>query len=201
MSNELKVALVDKTYGKLSVALVGDEKSGKSSIISSLCYKRIDSLYTSTIGVQFLIRNMYETKYEIFDLSGSERFSAIVNSYIRNKNVILLCVDLSSIDTIDSSIDKWMMKINKFSKDSMIVLVGCKSDIKMLDIETTINTKMNKYNNINTYFEVSAMKNDNIENLFKLIKEHYKIQEEKKEKKEKKEKEEENILCCCCDIM
>ena len=33
MSNELKVALVDKTYGKLSVALVGDEKSGKSSII------------------------------------------------------------------------------------------------------------------------------------------------------------------------
>ena len=125
MSNELKVALVDKTYGKLSVALLGDEKSGKSSIISSLCYKRIDSLYTSTIGVQFLIRNIYEIKYEIFDLSGSERFSAIVNSYIRNKNVILLCVDLSSIDTIDSSIDKWMMKINKFSKDSMIVLVGC----------------------------------------------------------------------------
>ena len=201
MSNELKVALVDKTYGKLSVALLGDEKSGKSSIISSLCYKRIDSLYTSTIGVQFLIRNMYETKYEIFDLSGSERFSAIVNSYIRNKNVILLCVDLSSIDTIDSSIDKWMMKINKFSKDSMIVLVGCKSDEKISDIETKINTKMNKYNNINTYFEVSAMKNDNIENLFKLIKEHYKIQEEKKEKKEKKEKEEENILCCCCDIM
>ena len=200
MSNELKVALVDKTYGKLSVALVGDEKSGKSSIISSLCYKRIDSLYTSTIGVQFLIRNMYETKYEIFDLSGSERFSAIVNSYIRNKNVILLCVDLSSFDTIDSSIDKWMMKINKFSKDSMIVLVGCKSDEKISDVETKINTKMNKYNNINTYFEVSAMKNDNIENLFKLIKEHYKIQEEKKEKKEKKEKEE-NILCCCCDIM
>ena len=151
MSNDLQVTLVDKKYEKLSVALVGNEKSGKSSIISSLCYKRIDSLYTSTIGVQFLIRNIYETKYEIFDLSGSERFSAIVNSYIRNKDVILLCVDLSSFDTIDSSIDKWMCKINKFSKDSLVVLVGCKSDEKILDVETTINTKMNKYNNIYTY--------------------------------------------------
>ena len=196
MSNDLQITLVDKKHEKLSVALVGDEKSGKSSIISSLCYKRIDSLYTSTIGVQFLIRNMFETKYEIFDLSGSDRFSAIIHSYMRNRDVILLCVDLSSIDTIDSSIEKWMYKINKFCKNSIVVFVGCKTDVKMLDVNTIINTKINKYNSSNiNYIEVSALNNDNIENLFKLIKDLKKKEKEKEEEKE--EKEQKNISCCC----
>jgi len=154
------------------ILVIGDGTSGKSSILHRYIDNSFYHNYISTIGVDFKIKvlNIFNKliKLQIWDTAGQERFKAITTAYYRGVNGILLTYDVSNRETFDN-IDNWINDINKFAPpDTLIVLVGNKSD--SIKRKVTIEEGINKANELNIPFiETSAKDNINIEKAFDLL--------------------------------
>ena len=86
----------------LKVSLCGPNDVGKSSIGSRLANRVPTQEYVYTVGVDFFARRLpsYNTKINIWDLSGSARFQDITRPYVRTSNVLLYVYDITRYRTI-----------------------------------------------------------------------------------------------------
>ena len=73
---------------KLKFIVLGDQFSGKSSILNRYKNDNFMDYSTSTIGVDFVSKTIIkdDNKYtmNIWDTSGQEKFNSIILSYYRN---------------------------------------------------------------------------------------------------------------------
>jgi Ras-related protein Rab-11A len=82
-------------YNVVRVALLGATESGKSCLASALAGQRFMHGYVSTIGAN-MIHKYFPREYLkilVWDLSGSERYEFIIQSYIQTCDMVLLCYD------------------------------------------------------------------------------------------------------------
>jgi small GTP-binding protein len=102
----------------LKVSLCGPNAVGKSSIGSRLSKRVPNQKYVYTIGVDFFARRLpsYNTKINIWDLSGSTRFQDIILPYVRTSNVLLYVYDITRYRTI---ID--LRKLHELYKKEFII--------------------------------------------------------------------------------
>jgi small GTP-binding protein len=156
---------------KLKLIVLGDEFSGKSSILHR--YKNKDFILnnSSTIGVDFVTsiinHNNNEYTLHIWDTSGQEKFDSIIVSYYRNIAVAIIVFDLSNIESFNN-IKKWFTNIDYYcNKDITIKLIGNKCDQSINVNQHDINLLCRDYNV--DYFEVSAKDNINIDSVFENI--------------------------------
>lgn len=161
---------------EFKIIFIGDCSVGKSSIIAR--YSNIISTTQSipTIGVQFsvfhLIINNVPLKLNVWDTSGSERFSMLTSNFRRKIDGIILCFDLTDISTLEN-LDKWIndiiIDINKDINDIVIFLVGNKND---LEYKSTAEIQMlsfvRKYK-IQSFFICSALTGHRIKDIFEQI--------------------------------
>ena len=156
---------------KIKLIILGDEFSGKSSILNRYKNNQFILNNSSTIGVDFInskiIHNNNEYTLHIWDTSGQEKFNSIIISYYRNITAAVIVFDLSNIDSFNN-IKKWFDNIEYYcNKDVTIKLIGNKCDLpKKVNIQD-INLLCRDYNI--DYFEVSAKDNINIESIFNNI--------------------------------
>jgi len=79
---------------------LGDQGSGKTSIIKSFMYGSFDHNYQATIGIDFLSKTMYlddrTVRLQIWDSAGQERFRSLIPSYIRDSSVAVVVYDITS---------------------------------------------------------------------------------------------------------
>jgi small GTP-binding protein len=154
------------------VLIIGDSGSGKSSIINRYIDDDYNDNYYNTIGVDFKIKtydiNDKKIKLHIWDTAGQEKFRSLVTSYYRNSDIIIIVFDLTNNISFHH-IDMWYSDIEYFYKNNEVslYLVGTKADVNkdnyIVD-EIAIQEKCREYNM--KYFETSAKKNYNIDELF-----------------------------------
>ena len=88
---------------KLKLIVLGDQFSGKSSILNRYKNDEFIDYSVSTIGVDFVTKtiNKDDNKYilNMWDTSGQEKFNSIITSYYRNIIVALLVFDLSNTES------------------------------------------------------------------------------------------------------
>ena len=156
---------------KLKLIVLGDEFSGKSSILHR--YKNKDFILnnSSTIGVDFVTstinHNNNEYTLHIWDTSGQEKFNSIITSYYRNIIVALLVFDLSNNESF-LNLSKWLDNIKCYCNSNVIVkLIGNKCDKKIEVSRDAINDLCFDYNI--KYIEVSAKDNINIDYIFNAV--------------------------------
>jgi small GTP-binding protein len=153
---------------KLKLIVLGDEFSGKSSLLHRYKNKEFILNNSSTIGVDFVTstinHNNNEYTLHIWDTSGQEKFNSIIISYYRNIAVAIIVFDLSNIESFNN-IKKWFNNIEYYcNKDVTIKLIGNKCD-QMINVnQRDINILCRDYNV--DYFEVSAKDNININSVF-----------------------------------
>ena len=158
----------------LKIILVGDSGVGKSTIISTLCDGVFKSKYQSTIGIDFMVKNICvddkTIRLQIWDTAGQERYRAITTSYLRGSNVVLLVFDLTS-RTSFNSIAKWLEEI-RYRMDGTcykIFLIGNKND--SCEYRVISNEEAKKYaekNNM-TYLEMNSKDSDLVNLIFREI--------------------------------
>ena len=153
---------------KIKLIVLGDEFSGKSSILHRYKNKEFILNNSSTIGVDFVTstinHNNNEYTLHIWDTSGQEKFNSIIISYYRNIAVAIIVFDLSNIQSFNN-IKKWFNNIDYYcNKDITIKLIGNKCDQNINVNQRDINLLCRDYNI--DYFEVSAKDNINIDSLF-----------------------------------
>lgn len=157
------------------IIIIGDTSVGKSSIMQQYVNNFFIGEYISTIGVDFLIKNLIidnkKIKLQIWDTAGQEKFRSITKTYYRNVDAVILMYDITNLESFNH-ISNWINEINKFiDKYIPIIIIGNKNDLekkRMISFnEGLILAK--KYNAL--FDETSAKDYNSIDNaIIKIIK-------------------------------
>ena len=165
-----------KFYFTIKCILLGDSQVGKSSILTQYIQDRFFLNPTSTIGVDFGIKEMdikygandYNIKFNIWDTAGDNRYKSIVETYYRNTSYILLTFDVNKRCSFNNIV-KLYYSIKNDHEKSKFIFVGNKTDLnnnyKVNEKEVS---KLAKELDIQ-YIFISAKECSNVHELFKLV--------------------------------
>jgi len=117
--------------------LIGESCVGKSAIIKRFAEDKFAATATSTVGVDFLIKNLSipesgkVVKLQIWDTAGQERYQLITPICYRGANAIILVYDVTDTAAL-AGIRKWHDEAMKLvSKDSVqFIIIGNKNDMQ-----------------------------------------------------------------------
>ena len=154
----------------IKILTLGDTTVGKTSIVLQYTTQKYNTQILSTIGVDFKSKviniDNNKVKMLIWDTAGEERFRNIASQYYNGADGALLIFDI----TKKSSFERIVYWINELSQKKNInelglLLVGNKIDLeKERQVQKEEAERFAKENNLK-YYEVSAAKNINIDNM------------------------------------
>ena len=107
---------------RIKCVFLGNEATGKTSIVERYTKGTFNIFTQSTIGASFnakpIIKKDLKIKLDIWDTAGQERYRSMTPMYYRNADVAFICVDLSSsdINNVSSMIATAMSVIDKTKK-------------------------------------------------------------------------------------
>ena len=159
----------------IRLSIIGDSKTGKTSIINRYLGQEFSIDMISNIGIdkQEVIKKMKdgnEMKIIIWDTAGQERFHSISSGTIKNSQGIIVCFALNDRSSFDNVLT-WLQDVREISSKIPIVLFGNKCDLIEERKITNEEAKEFADNNEIIYFETSAKDNINIKEGFEKISE------------------------------
>lgn len=112
---------------------MGDQSTGKTSILTRFMYDKFDSSYAATIGIDFLSKTLYledrTVRLQLWDTAGQERFRSLIPSYIRDSSVAVIVYDITNRQSFQN-VSRWVDEVRaERGSDVIIALVGNKSDL------------------------------------------------------------------------
>ncbi|CAD8135978.1 unnamed protein product [Paramecium pentaurelia] len=180
---------------QFKVALIGDSRSGKSSLIR--CLKGEEFLYETqeTIGIDFYQRildfkNINYT-FKLYDTSGCEAYRQILNRILSQIDAAIICFDASQ-DKYQEQIANWCHLLENELRTIPTFILGNKIDIQDLSMTSDISTKY-------PVFYVSAKTGENVQKCFNKIfmsltpQKHLMIKQKAKNRQSMW-----GLLCSCC---
>ena len=163
------------TY-KVSICILGDSYSGKSTFFNYVEKDFFKEYYQETIGVEFLSKSYIVDnnllKFYFWDLAGNSKFESITSSYFNNISIFLLFFDLNNIRSF-FNLKSWLYRIkkNNFSKNYKIILIGNKNDLKKKVSDEEIIKLIDSYKFLN-FLDVSLKNKNDIDKIIFLIKDY-----------------------------
>ena len=102
------------------------------------------------------------TKIQIWDSAGQEKYKGLIPSYIRNSSLVFLVYDVSRKESFDNIIN-WINFVRNIEK-TIMVLCGNKIDLTR-EVEKSEGEELAKKEGL-LFFECSAKTNENIKYMF-----------------------------------
>ena len=162
----------------LRLSILGDSKTGKSSIINRYLGNEFSEDMISNIGIdkQELLMTMKdgnEMKIILWDTAGQERFHSISSSTIKNSQGIIVCFSLVDANSF-KNVSEWLSTIREESAKIPVVLFGNKCDLVDKRKVSEEDAKSFASRQGIPYFETSAKDNINLEEgLDKILEDAY----------------------------
>lgn len=157
----------------LRVALVGDCKVGKSTLLSQFTEGKSLVDYRATIGVEFRAINTKiggaNVKVQIWDTSGQERFRFITKAYYRGLGGAIVVYDVANHSSY-INVARWIKDLREnMNLGTPILLVGNKSDLSQLrEVTTEEATNFAAAEGLD-FMETSALDGSNVETAFRAV--------------------------------
>ena len=175
MSKEynVEVQTIDPGESDLNfkIIIIGDSYVGKSCLAIKATKGTFESLYTPTVGFEFLtffvkIENS-NIKLQIWDTCGQEVYRSLIGSFYRNSSLAIIVYAIDN-DSSFSSIDTWVNELKtKGNPDMAIFLVGNKADLEDKRVITKdMASDVCDSHNIKFFLETSARTGFNVKNIF-----------------------------------
>lgn len=168
--NEAGSAVKIETY---KLVTVGDLCVGKTSILSRYKYEAIEDIYSPTVGIDFLSKNVFledkTIRLIMWDTAGQERFKSLIPSYLKNADCVLLVFDITNRNSFDS-LSKWLKDIKDNVQEGVEVII-CGNKIDLTDKRIVKKEEVDKFCQEESliYIETSALTGEGIDNLFNTI--------------------------------
>lgn len=145
------------------VIIIGDARTGKSSLIRRYFANEFKIYEKSTIGVDYRMihknfDNKYDIKLQVWDTAGQERFNSIIENFFRDVTCVVLVYDITKISSLEN-IEKWIEKIRNIDEPSILYLIGNKSDLDIFRKVTIEDGKLLAEKINARFFETSAKNN------------------------------------------
>ncbi len=158
------------------VCLLGDFAVGKTSLVRRFVYNRFDDKYLSTIGVKVSRKTVNVPHHDqimaltlmLWDLAGSEEFSAMRASYLRGAAGGILVCDLTRPETLNS-LFSYVEDLSRLNPKARLILAANKHDLvdQHQLSETEIATAADQLNI--SYYLTSAKTGNDVESLFRQL--------------------------------
>lgn len=118
---------------KIEVAVVGHTFTGKSTLCYTLSGRTISMTYDTTIGIDLISTNFDNNgipfKLLLWDMSGNEIFSYIIDDYIKKMSVVLYCYSANEYMSFVKMKQRYKLdKENGRLVDKHIVISMCKCE-------------------------------------------------------------------------
>jgi Ras-related protein Rab-6A len=140
---------------RAKVALVGDQRVGKTCIISQLVKQYFNNTYQTTLGIDYntfeikIKDSNYTIQLHILDCTGFSAFTDLINSNLSDVNFILYVYDASNLESFQA-VKLWreIVKEKITNKRCVEMLIGNKIDLekKIAVDETSIKNFASIYN-------------------------------------------------------
>ena len=158
---------------RCKVALVGETRVGKTSIVNQLVKNSFNGTYQTTLGIEY---NQFEVKikdtnytvqFHILDCTGFSVFREMINKVIRDVSFILYVYDSTNLESFQS-IKQWKETVKEMDVKPNVIeyLVGNKTEIpeKIVTDKVSIDNLAKKLNFKS--WQVSARGVKNLNELF-----------------------------------
>ena len=157
----------------LKISIIGDSKTGKTSIINCFSGHEFNINTLTSIGidkqeVSMTMKDGKEIKLIIWDTAGQERYYSISSGTIKNSHGIIVCFALNDKESF-TNVVTWLEDVREISTNIPIVLFGNKCDLTNERKVTYEEAEDFAKNNEMVYFETSAKDNINIKEGFEKI--------------------------------
>ena len=154
------------------LVILGDSGVGKTSLVKyEINNSFINSNNSSKIFEQSFKNFSISEKIvrlQIWDTCGQEIYHSSIKNFYKSALCIIVVFSLDSLDSF-YNVNEWIKEIKENnSEDSIIVLIGNKSDLsKPRIIPKVLIEDYCKKNEIENYFETSAKTGENVHEIFK----------------------------------
>ena len=157
----------------VKIIIIGNQSVGKTNIVTRYVKGEFSEDYMITIGMDFLTCNLKSDdkifKLRLWDTAGSEKFRSITKGYYSNTCCALIVYDITNQNSFDS-VKHWIEDVKNYTdKDTHLVLVGNKIDLKdQRKISKEDGQNLATQNGMD-FYESSALTGDNINDIFEGI--------------------------------
>ena len=157
----------------LKISIIGDSKTGKTSIINCFSGHEFNINMLTSIGIDkqevwMKMKDGNEIKLIIWDTAGQKRYYSISTGTIKNSHGIIVCYALNDKKSF-ANVVTWLEDEREISINIPIVLFGNKCDLTNERKVTYEEAEKFANNNKMVYFETSAKDNINIKEGFEKI--------------------------------
>lgn len=154
--------------------------------------------YEPSIGVNFMSKqfklNSKKLKLQFWDISGQKKFRALIPSYIKASDGIILIYDITNKESFNN-LNYWINFVHNIESNTCIILIGNKCDLESERMVTTEEGNDFALKHGMKFFETSAKNSININEAFYKLAENIIINTNLSEKEEVKEE----LLECCSE--
>jgi Ras-related protein Rab-1A len=160
------------------VCVVGDGGVGKTSLVRKSVNNTFSENYIMTIGSNFSVKPIILSEYpqynitlSIWDIAGQEHFKSVRPPFYKGAKALIYVYDLTRRGSFDNLIN-WQKEAVKSAGSLPSILVGNKLDLINPDEKRAKKEEINRlmdFLHTNLYFETSAKKGTNVENIFKVV--------------------------------
>lgn len=162
---------------RIKIISMGNPGVGKSCLIKRYCEKRFVDKYLATIGIDYGVTKIgfrnKELKINIFDMAGHSFFYEVRNEFYKETQGAILVYDVTDRSSFDS-LDQWLNEIKSELPSSdefqRIIFVVCANKVdKPNRVVDSLEGKLWSDSQQFTYFETSALSNENVLNIFEAL--------------------------------
>ena len=157
------------------IIIIGPANSGKTSIVRRYVDKKFNDDYKVTVGFDYMNKEITigkkKVNIKLWDTAGTEMFQSLSSSYYRNSCGALVVFDVLDRKSFES-LNTWINYYREHRDqkyEELIYLIGNKIDSKDRVISKKEAMDFMEENNLKEYYESSAKKGDNIDNIFNNI--------------------------------
>ncbi len=153
------------------IIIIGDSSVGKSCLALRATKGTFESLYTPTVGFEFLTLFLKiedsNIKLQIWDTCGQEVYRSLIGSFYRNSSLALIVYSIDNENSFNN-IETWLNELKtKGNPDINIFLVGNKADLEDKRLVTKeMANDLCETHNIKYFLESSAKTGFNVKNIF-----------------------------------
>jgi len=157
----------------VKVIVVGDSRSGKSSIVQQFVESYFEPSFMTTISMDFRMKKLHIdntiVKVCIWDTVGQERFRTLSRSYFRDAKGVLLVYDITDRASF-KHLQMWLNEVKQNSDDVVaLAVIGNKTDQEESRVVSFEEGAAFARAAACSFFETSAKEGTNVKEAFSFL--------------------------------
>ena len=99
------------TKQSFKIVFIGDQSTGKTSVLHKFKYGTFQDNYNATIGIDFISQKIHVDDrvitLNLWDTAGQEKFKSLIPGYIKDSHAIIVLYDITNRESF-ASVDQWI---------------------------------------------------------------------------------------------